>query len=60
MSMAYYAPSSEPPSDRIGRLRYFFKTLYSQPADESGHWEYGGQNGPPYSQAAVVKGDGYC
>jgi hypothetical protein len=58
--MAYYAPSSEPPSDRIGHPRHFFKTLYSQAASESGHSEYGGQNGPPYSRAAVMKGDGYC
>ena len=28
MSMAYYAPSSEPPQDRIGRLPHFTKTLY--------------------------------
>jgi hypothetical protein len=55
MSMAYYAPSSEPPSDRIGRLRHLFKTLYSRVTTEPGHWEYGGQNGPPYPRALWSK-----
>ena len=43
--MAYYAPSSEPPPDRIGRLRYLIKALYSRADAEPGHCEYGGQNG---------------
>jgi hypothetical protein len=39
MSMAYYAPSSEPPADRIGRLLHLFKTLYSRADTEPGHSE---------------------
>jgi hypothetical protein len=60
MTMAYYALSSEPPSDRMGRLRHLSKTLYSPVATKLGHWECDGQNGLPYSQASLVKGDGYC
>jgi hypothetical protein len=36
MSMAFYASSSEPPSDRIGRLRHLIKTLFARAEDEPG------------------------